>query len=76
MAAEPTRVHLRADRPDAYADALLRLVEHARASTDEFTFGPLRLLDCERDGLLLTGPDLGEALRLLTLVPGLAVVDT
>lgn len=71
MAAEPTVVHYLGDGPDAYAEALLRLVRHARASADDFTFGPLRLADAERDGLAVGGPDLVEVLALLSTVPGL-----
>lgn len=73
--AEPTTLHYRADRPDAYADALLRLVRYARDSSDDFRFGPTRLLDCERDGLHVTGPDLSGPINALTLVAGLAQVD-
>lgn len=75
MAAEPTRLHYRAEAGYVYADALLRLVVHARDSADDFTFGPLRLADCERDGLTVTGPDLAGPIAALSTVPGLAQVD-
>ncbi len=75
MANELTRLHYRADGPAAYAAALLALVRHARASNDDFRFGPTRLLDCERDGLSLVGPDLSGPLGILTTIAGLAQVD-
>ena len=75
MGTELTRLLYRGDGPAAYAAALLALTRHARDSTDEFTFGPLRLLDCERDGLSLTGPDLAGPIGVLSTVPGLATVD-
>ncbi len=76
MATEPSQVHYRADRPDAYAAALLALIRHARDSTDDFSFGPLRLADLDRDGLTVTGPDLSGPLLALSTIPGLAPVDS
>ncbi len=79
MASSPpnvTRLHYRADSPAGYADALLRLIRLARESSDDFSFGPVRLADCERDGLDVSGPDLSAAMAALTLVPGLAVIET
>lgn len=73
--AEPTVVRYRADRPDAYAQALLRLLEVARTSNDAFRFGPTRLAACVRDGLTVQGPDLQRALVALAAVPGLAQVE-
>ncbi len=72
MDSDLTQVHFRADGPEGYAEALLRLIRHARASKDDFSFGPVRLADCERDGLTVTGPDLRFPLQHLALVPGLA----
>lgn len=73
MATDPLRY--RADTPDAAADALLRLVRLARDGDDQFRFGPTRLADAIRDGITLSGPDLGPAIATLALVPGLAAVD-
>lgn len=70
-----TRLHYRGESPAVYADALLRLIQLARDGNDDFTFGPLRLTDCERDGLELSGPDLSAPIATLSLVPGLAQVD-
>lgn len=75
MAVDLTRLHYRADSPDAYALALLRLIEHARASTDDFTFGPLSLAACERDGLTVTGPDLSGPVGVLAAISGLAQLE-
>lgn len=65
----------RGDSPDALANAVLALIEHARVSTDEFTFGPLRLSDLERDGLLIDGENLGPVMTALATVAGIAQVD-
>lgn len=75
MATEPTRLRYRADRPDVYAEAILALVEHARDSSDDFTFGPLRLADCVRSGLELMGPDLTDAIVILSAIPGIDQAD-
>lgn len=73
--AKLTALRYRADGPEVYVHALLQLVKLARDSADEFTFGPLALSDCERDGLSVTGPDLAGPIAVLSLVPGLAKVD-
>ena len=65
----------RGDGPDALANAVVTLLEHARATSNDFTFGPLRLAALERDGLLLEGPDIGAAVTLLAAVPGIAAVE-
>ncbi len=65
----------RGDGPDALAHAVVALLQHARTSTDEFTFGPLRLAELERDGLLIDGDDLGAVMTALTTVAGIAQVD-
>jgi len=70
-----TRLHYRADTPDVYAVALTRLVRHARESSDDFSFGPVRVADCIRDGLTLTGPDLTGPVGVLAAITGLAQVD-
>ncbi len=76
MAAEPpTRLRYRADRPDVYAEAILALVQHARDSDDDFTFGPLRLADCVRSGLELSGPDLAEPMVILSAIAGIDQAD-
>lgn len=75
MAAELTRLRYRGDSPDSLADALLRLVQHARNSNDVFRFGPTRLAAAVRDGLEVTGPDLHDVTAILAAVPGLASVD-
>ncbi len=73
--AEPTRVHYRGDGPEVMAAAIVAVMRYARESSDDFTFGPLRLDDLERDGLEIGGPDLGGVMNVLTLIPGLAQVD-
>ncbi len=65
----------RGDGPDALANAVVALLQHARSTSHDFTFGPLRLADLERDGLLLEGPDIGEAITMLADVPGIAAVE-
>lgn len=64
----------RGDGPDALAAAIAALLRHARDSDYDYTFGPLRLADLERDGLSVEGPDLGHAMTVLAAVPGLALV--
>ncbi len=73
--AEPTRIRYRGDSPVALAAAVVALLRHARESSDDFTFGPLRLLELERDGLELAGPDLGGAMTVLAGVPGIAQTE-
>lgn len=68
-------VHYRGDGPYALATAVVAVLRHARTSTDNFSFGPLRLSDLERDGLLIEGPDIGNVMTVLAAVPGLAIVD-
>jgi hypothetical protein len=68
-------LHYRGDGPDALANAIVALLRHARASRDNFTFGPLRLADLERDGLTVDGEDIGQVMTLLAGVPGIAQVD-
>ncbi len=64
----------RGDGPDALANAVVALLQFARASNSDFTFGPLRLADLERDGLLLEG-DIGAAVTMLAAVAGIAAVE-
>ncbi len=73
--AEPSRIHYRGDGPDVLAAAIVALLEYARESSDDFTFGPLRLNELERDGLEIGGPDLGGIMTVLATIPGLAQVD-
>ncbi len=75
MAADLTHYRYRADNPDVYAVAILALVEHARDSNDDFTFGPMSLTDCVRSGLDITGPDLAAIHVILSAISGLAPVD-
>lgn len=81
MAAEestPDRLHcqhFRADTPTGYAAALLALIRHARDSSDDYTFGPVNLAACDRDGLTVTGPDLAGPHGILAGVAGLAQLD-
>lgn len=75
MATDLTRLTFRADSPDAYAAAIVALVRLARRTKHDFTFGPLRLVDCARDGLIITGPDLTAAVNVLAAVTGLTQVD-
>jgi len=70
-----TRLRYRGDGPDVMADAVLRLLRYARRHDVEFTFGPVRLADLERDGLEIVGVDLEPVMQLLAAVPGLAQVD-
>ena len=75
MAEPPTRITYRADNPGAYASAILALMRLARDTSDDFTFGPLRLDELERDGLDVGGPDLAGVIAALVTIPGLAPVD-
>ncbi len=67
--------HFRGDGPDALANAVVALLRLARDSDYEFTFGPLRLADLERDGLTVDGVDVGSVMTVLAGVAGIALVD-
>jgi hypothetical protein len=73
--AEPTHLRYRGDGPDVMANAIVALMRHARETADDFTFGPLRLADLERDGLDVGGPDLGPVMLILASIPGLAITE-
>jgi hypothetical protein len=75
MIGELTQLRFRADGPDVYATALLRLISYARTSTDDFTFGPVSISDCVRDGISLKGPDLFGAVGVLAAISGLSQVE-
>ena len=68
-------LRFRADMPLAYATAVIRLVEYARESNDDFEFGPLELAALKHTGLVVTGPDLNGVAELLAGIPGLAEKD-
>jgi hypothetical protein len=55
----------------AYSLALLLLMEYSRSSKDVFEFGPLNLDALENQGLVLSGPDLAGAQKVLADIPGL-----
>jgi hypothetical protein len=61
----------RADSTIPYAQALAVLAEHARGSSADFDFGPLKLAALHHSGLAVSGPDLETVARLLEDVPGL-----
>lgn len=69
-------VRYRGDSPAALADAVIALLEYARNSGDDFEFGPLRLHDLERDGLLIEGDNLTRVTAVLATIAGIAVVDS
>ncbi len=75
MAEPPTRVRFRGDGPDVLAAAVAAVLHHARDSSDDYTFGPLRLDELERDGLVIGGPDLAGVMAVLATIPGLAHID-
>jgi hypothetical protein len=54
-----------------YARALVALVEHARASSDDYTFGPLELAELARHGLVVSGPHMASVAQVLREVTGL-----
>ena len=68
-------VRFRADSPLSYSLAVISLVEHARSTQQEFTFGPLTVEGLTQGGLVVTGPDLGEVEELLAGIPGLVASD-
>jgi hypothetical protein len=55
--------------------ALLLLMEHARESKDKFDFGPMDLDALENQGLVISGPDLAGAQKILADIPGLYLSD-
>jgi hypothetical protein len=59
----------------AYSVALLLLMEHARDTKDDFSFGPWDLDALEGQGLVVSGPDLAGARKVLDGVPGLFLSD-
>lgn len=75
MADPPTVVRFRGDGPDALAAAIAAVLRHARDTKDDFTFGPLRLDELERDGLQIAGPDLAGVMQVLATIGGLAHID-
>ncbi len=75
MAEPPTRVRFRGDGPDVMAAAVAAVLRYARDTKDDFSFGPLRLDELERDGLEIGGPDLAGVMQVLAAVPGLAHID-
>lgn len=55
----------------AYSVALLLLMEYARTSDDDFRYEPLDLVAMEDHGLLISGPDVSGAAKILEGIPGL-----
>lgn len=74
--ADVSVVRYRGDSPTALVDGLLRVVKFARATADDFRFGPTRIDALLRDGLEIHGPDLAGVMEVLSTVPGLAHTDT
>lgn len=70
------QVLYRGDGPTALASAVTALLQHARDTDDDFEFGPLRLADLERDGLLIEGDNLTRVSTVLAAIPGIAAVDS
>lgn len=69
------RLLYRSDTPTALIAALLATVMYARNHGDDFRFGPMRLRDLVRDGLLISGKDTAGIIAVLDKVPGLALVE-
>lgn len=59
----------------AYSVAMLALMEYARSSTENFTFGPMTLEALEDQGLAISGTDLEGVQRVLAGIPGLYISD-
>lgn len=57
------------------AAAVVAVLAYARGSSDDFTFGPLRLAALQRDGLEIGGPDLAGVMQVLVGIPGLVRID-
>lgn len=55
----------------AYSVALLFLLEHARASADDFSYGPVDLDALDAQGLVVSGPRLDSVAKVLAGIPGL-----
>lgn len=66
-----TTVRYRAGSRFTYAMALFELVIYARASKDDFAFGPTKLDMLERNGLTISGPDLTGVRMILAKIPDL-----
>jgi hypothetical protein len=59
----------------SYSVALLLLMEYSRSSKDMFEFGPMDLAALENQGLVISGPDLAGAQKVLAGIPGLYLSD-
>lgn len=59
----------------AYAVALLYLLEYARASREDFEYGPMDLAALKDQGLTISGPRLIEVQKVLADIPGLYPSD-
>lgn len=70
-----SRFLYRADKPHVLVDALLATLMYARKHSDNFRFGPIKLRDLVRDGLLIEGKDTEGITTVLNKVPGLALVE-
>ena len=70
-----TTIIYRGDSPEVLINALIKVMEYARSSKDDFRFGPLNLSALNRDGLSLIGQDLAGIMKELEKVPGLATVE-
>lgn len=55
--------------------ALTRLVQLARVSESEFSFGPTELASIAQQGLTVTADDLTEVKSVLAAIPGMVEVD-
>jgi hypothetical protein len=59
----------------AYSVALVLLMEYSRQSRDRFEFGPWDLQALEDHGLVVSGPDVSGARKILSEIPGLYESD-
>ena len=55
----------------SYSAALLRLLEYARESREDFEYGPMRLTALDNQGLTVCGPQLDGVRKVLAEIPGL-----
>lgn len=55
----------------SYTVALLRLMELARGSGADFTYGPTSLDAIDSQGLVISGPDVSGVELALAEIPGL-----
>jgi hypothetical protein len=72
---ETQTLRYRAVMPLSYSVALLHLLEYARASREDFEYGPMYLAALADHGLAVSGTRLDGVRKVLAEVPGLYEVE-